>query len=88
MPTTPFHLSEVWDPENRFTAVDETDALLTNTGSGTIYFELTNSDNLPGIYPRKATPVHPGSSVPMLLQSGWRLWLCGQGGVASLLVAP
>ena len=88
MPTTPFELSEAWTPENRFTAADETDALLSNTGSGIVYFEITDSDSLPAVYPRKATQLHPGQSIPLLIKAGWRLWLSGEDGQASLLVAP
>ncbi|WP_297341637.1 hypothetical protein [Pseudophaeobacter sp.] len=88
MPTTPFETSEAWTTENRFTAADETDALLSNTGSGIVYFEVTKTDDLPSVHPRKATPLHPGQSIPLQLKVGWRLWLSGEGGLASLLVAP
>lgn len=88
MPTTPFETSEAWTTENRFTAADETDALLSNTGSGILYFEITDTDDIPAVYPRAGTPLHPGQSIPLLIKAGWRLWLSGEGGRASLLVAP
>lgn len=88
MPTTSFELSEPWVTGNRFTAAEVTDVLLSNIGSGVVYFEITETDDLPLVYPRKATPLHPGQSIPLQLKGGWRLWLSGAEGFASLLVAP
>ncbi|MFT6459911.1 MAG: hypothetical protein ACJAR5_003479 [Pseudophaeobacter arcticus] len=77
MPNIPFQLSEDWASGNRFSAADETGALLTNTASGTVYSEITDTYALPAIYSRHATPLHPGHSIPLELKAGWRPWFCG-----------
>ncbi|KIC36535.1 hypothetical protein [Leisingera sp. ANG-M7] len=87
MPTTHYdQLSETWQAGKRHTAAADQDILLTNTSSYTVYFEITTTDDLPGIHVRKAHPVHAGQSTPMQLKAGERLWLAGKGASASLLV--
>ncbi|KIC15014.1 hypothetical protein [Leisingera sp. ANG-Vp] len=87
MPTTPFdELSDSWDVSKRHTAADDQDILLTNTSGYVAYFEITTTDDLPGVHARKAHPVRPGRSVPMQLKSGERLWFAGESASASLLV--
>lgn len=87
MPTTPYEqLSDSWDATKRHTAAADQDILLTNTSGYIVYFEISTTDDLPGIHVRKAHPDLPGQSIPMQLKAGERLWLAGEGASASLLV--
>ena len=45
-----FELSEPCVTGNRLTAAEMTDVLLSNTGGGVVYFEITETDYLPLVY--------------------------------------
>ena len=87
MPTSPFdELTDAWEVSNRHTAAADQDILLTNTSGYVAYFEITTTDDLPGVHVRKAHPVRPGRSVPMQLMAGERHWFAGVQSHVSVLV--
>lgn len=80
MASTPItELGGNWDVDKKFFAVDETDILLTNSGSYPVRFEITDSDIPPQLNVDLGHFLHPGESRAMSLLAGERLWVAAPG---------
>lgn len=84
MVTTVLETKDEWDAAARFTALGDTDAMLSNTGGSTKRFLTTMSDDIPVTPVAHAHPLSARERAPMQLLDGERLWVAGDVGTAAV----
>ena len=84
MATTAYTLQDNWNADDRYTAIGETDIILSNTGARVVTWTLTNDNQAPAVSVKQGHPILPFRSQAMKLADGERIWFAGSGATASL----